>query len=164
MKEIQLTKGYVTFVDDSDFANVSENRWYAETNKRADGSLRVYAARRVRIGDKIKVVSMHQTILSPGPGKLIDHIDGNGLNNMRINLRVATSQENTRNMRPNNNRSSQFKGVFWCKPRGKWQAQICVNRQNIFLGRFENEVEAASSYNAAATQIFGEYAWLNALP
>jgi hypothetical protein len=103
---------------------------------------------------------MH-TVITTFP--LVDHEDGNGLNNQRHNLRDATQQENTRNrskMVPPT--SSQYKGVCWDKERNKWVAHIDIGEgRKRKLGRFTVERDAAVAYNKAAIEIFGEYALVN---
>lgn len=92
-------------------------------------------------------------------GKLIDHRDGNGLNNLPSNLRIATSTENSRNRRKNSNNQSGYKGVCWCAR--KWRAAIRVNGKLKHLGYFENVTDAALAYDVAAIHYFGEFAHLN---
>ena len=93
--------------------------------------------------------------------KGIDHIDGNGLNNQRNNLRKATHQENMMNRQSNKNSSSQFKGVHWYERTNKWQARITFNQKRISLGYFTSEIDAAKTYNKKALELFGEFAKLN---
>jgi hypothetical protein len=90
-----------------------------------------------------------------------DHIDHDGLNNQRSNLRPATTAQNNHNQRPQRNTSSRFKGVTWHKRIGKWQAAIKVADKNRHLGVFPDEEDAARAYNAAAVEAYGEYAYLN---
>lgn len=94
---------------------------------------------------------------------LVDHINGNGLDNRRSNLRLATAFQNLANMaiRPH---TSQYKGVSYYKHRTsykKWVAEIRCNRKRVRLGAFESEIEAARAYNEAAKNLFGEFARLN---
>lgn len=95
------------------------------------------------------------------PGMVVDHIDGNGLNNQKSNLRQCTYAQNKQNSRKRKRTSSQFKGVNFHKGGQNWQAYITVNKKRIWLGRFNSEIEAASIYDAKARECFGEYAVTN---
>lgn len=104
---------------------------------------------------------MHQLILfSPKPLE-IDHVDGNGLNNQRMNLRICTHLQNTMNRKKSKGKSSVFKGVVWNKEKNNWRARIRVNKKLIHLGYFFIEAEAAKIYNIAAVKYFKEFARLN---
>lgn len=92
---------------------------------------------------------------------IIDHIDGNPLNNKKSNLRVCTNAENTRNCGKRVNNTSGYKGVSWHKYVKKFFAQIGSNGQKIHLGYFDGVEDAARAYNAAALKHFGEFARLN---
>jgi hypothetical protein len=173
MREIQLTKGYVAYVDDEDFDRVNAFSWQIHENMRKDGTVRnAYAARSagaVRTKQKL-----HRFILGiTDPEIEVDHRDHDGLNNQRGNLRVATGSQNQHNRRKRFGTSSQFKGVSWLKGTvyngkqyaGKWQARIQIRfdskSQSQYLGYFTDEVEAALAYDAAARQHFGEFALTN---
>ena len=91
---------------------------------------------------------------------VVDHMDGDGLNNRRENLRVCTHRQNIEASRSRTG-FSQFKGVTFDKARGVWIAQIKVNYARKFLGRYDSQVKAAQAYNAAALIAFGEFAVLN---
>ena len=92
----------------------------------------------------------------------VDHIDGNGLNNQRNNLRIVTNQQNGMNQKKQRrSTTSRYKGVCWHNKNKGWMAGIKHNRKTIYLGCYETEEEAALAYNTEATRIFGEYAKLN---
>ena len=94
-------------------------------------------------------------------GLVVDHIDGNGLNNRKSNLRVCTQAQNSLNSRPRRNSSSRYKGVSFYKRDKIWQAQIFYNFRTINIGRFDDEIEAALAYDRKAAELFGEFAYLN---
>lgn len=150
MRTIPLPRGLHAIVDDSDYERVvalspwSVNwcggRWYAY---RKDGNRRN--------------LYMHRFILEAPAGVEVDHINGNGLDNRRSNMRHASKKENVRS-RHSTRGSSRYRGVHWDKSRSKWVAQIMVDRKHKFLGRFESETGAAYAYDRAARQFFGEFA------
>lgn len=150
----------VTVVDDAD-GDLAQYRWGVETKKRKDGSLLQHAQRH----ENGKTVCLHRVIvermgLQLGPGLEVDHIDGDGLNNQRENLRVADYQMNGMNRRKQLG-SSKFKGVYWDKQSQKWRALIAINRKRIHLGYYDDELEAARAYDRKAIELFGPYAKLN---
>jgi hypothetical protein len=103
-------------------------------------------------------MTVHQ-LLNPD-WELIDHRDGNGLNNTRRNLRRATDAQNCRDS-PQRRGASQFKGVTWVARNEKWRAVIAVCGKQTSLGYFEHEYDAARAYDAAALKHFGEFACIN---
>lgn len=105
---------------------------------------------------------MHREIVASEGRFEVDHRDGDGLNNQRHNLRIATSSQNQGNQCKTQGRTSRFKGVSWAKRHGKWVAQIQVKRRSKNLGYFRREEEAAAAYDQAALRFFGEFARLNA--
>lgn len=113
-----------------------------------------------------RTLLLHRVICDPAPGLVVDHIDGNGLNNTRANLRVTTQANNMRNSakyKASSGRlrcSSEYKGVH--KVRDKWRARIMIApKKRINLGYFLSEIDAARAYNKAAQELFGEFAKLN---
>lgn len=146
MKTIELTQGYVALVNDEDYELLSKYKWQV----RKCGS-NIYA--QVTLG-------MHQFIMGACSENVVDHINGNGLDNRRENLRLASKAEN----RMNQNRvvgSSKYKGVSWNKKARKWVAYITHNHDRIHLGTFTEEVLAAKAYDDAAKALFGNFASLN---
>ena len=159
MKEIKITKGYVTQVSDEDYDELKKYKWFADVRP-----CTVYARRTKSINEENqKKIFIHRQILKVKLGEYTDHIDGNGLNNTRENLRIVTSCQNNRNRKKIPGRSSKYKGVSFEKDRNKWRSIIINNYQKIDLGRFDNEVDAAKAYNKAAIELFGEFARLNDL-
>ena len=116
---------------------------------------------------KHKIYALHQLVSvyfieNPNNYKMVDHIDGNRLNNNYINLRWCSSQQNNMNRKKiSTNASSKFKGVTWDKSRNKWLVAIVYNYKRQHIGRFENEIDAAKAYNEKAKLIFGEFACFN---
>ncbi len=104
-----------------------------------------------------KKVYFHRLIIKARIGQFVDHINGNGLDNRRINLRIVTNAQNNYNRRPKYN----FKRVFYLKRINKYMASIMFKRKTIYLGVFIRPEDAAKAYNKKAKELFGEFAWLN---
>jgi hypothetical protein len=105
---------------------------------------------------------MHRFLTGALPGQVVDHINGDGLDNRRCNLRVCTHKQNVRNARPyKGKKTSKFRGVYFSAPTQKFKAQIMCSGVKINLGSFESEKSAAEAYDEAASKLFGEYARLN---
>lgn len=154
MKEIKLTRGEVALVDDSDFNFLNQWKWHVR-----QGHNTRYA---VRVVTKRHTVSMHRVIMQVyRKDLLIDHIDLNGLNNQKNNLRICDKFQNAKNRRPRKNGSSKYLGVSWCKTSKKWIAQININKKIVHLGRFSSEEEAAKAYDHRARLNHKEFANLN---
>lgn len=153
-KLIPVHGGYFAEIDDDDFGIVSPFKWHAMKGRNT-----VYAATNVRReGGGYSTVAMHRMINETPKGLHTDHIDGNGLNNQRANLRTATRTQNAHNRAPNKGSVSAFKGVHWNKRKRRWIASIRVKKKSIFLGQHKDEASAAAAYDRAATQYFGEFA------
>jgi hypothetical protein len=158
MKTIHLTKGEVTIVDDEDFDWLSNFSWYLHTNTNG----RKYARCETYPNGVKTTWRMHRVILNAPKSIEVDHIDGNGLNNMKRNLRFCTkslNHANTPKFRTYKGElpSSKFKGVSWNKNVKRWTAHICVNNECKFLGYFTNEMDAAKEYDRVANLFFGSY-------
>ncbi|HUW14188.1 MAG TPA: HNH endonuclease, partial [Anaerolineae bacterium] len=155
---IPLTQNKVAIVDDADFEWLNQWKWCAHKERAG-----YYAIRGIWINGKTRRVYMHRLILNLPPDMQTDHINGNGLDNRRLNLRVCTQSQNNANRRKWVSCSSQYKGITWDKLRGKWQARINLNGEQKHLGRFDDEHEAAVAYNEAATKLFDGFARLNVI-
>ena len=162
-KFIPLTQGMTAAVDDID-ADLMRFKWHTKFNDR-----QYYASRdefRISKGKIIKI-RMHQIILQRMIGRLlkpheyVDHINGDGLDNRRENLRLATKSQNAMNARKRSDNSSGYKGVTYHKQKNRWTAEIRVNKERIYLGCFTTPEDAYSAYCEAAKKHFGEFARLD---
>ena len=159
-RRIPLTQGKFAIVDPEDYERLAKYKWFAVGYERSFYAMRMVKAKAGRV--KQKSVRMHRAVLDVPEGKFIDHINHNGLDNRKANLRIVTRGENSWNKRKQRgNYSSQYKGVTWLKRSGKWQARIVCKGTSIFIGQFDDEKAAARAYDARAAELFGEYAALN---
>lgn len=155
MKRIPLSQGKFALVDDEDFEFLSQWKWGL------DRSGSGYASRNAYLGGgrknpKRQTIRMHRLILGlPGD---VDHIDGDGLNNQKSNLRPCGARQNAQNRRVYSNNSSGYKGVCFNTRDNKYQANIRVDGRLKFLGYFKDAAGAATAYNEAANKYFGEFA------
>lgn len=156
MKEIPLTHGLVALVDDEDFEWLSQWRWAARKGRNT-----FYAMRQVGKYPFDKNVHMHREIMQTPNGMVTDHIDKNGCNNQRSNLRVCTDTQNKANRGKQCNNTSGFKGVTWNKYEGRWVSKIEVSGKTLSLGYFSDPEIAARAYDEAAKKYHGEFANLN---
>ena len=159
MKRIPLTQGKFALVDDVDYERLNKYKWYAVKNKNT-----FYAVRCIHLpGRKSRVIWMHREILGlkRGDPRQTDHRNHNGLANWRDNLRICNGLQNSRNKSKQKNCSSKYKGVSWYKAGYKWKAEIRVDNHSIYLGYFDNEIEAARVYDNAARKHFKEFANTN---
>ena len=150
-REIPLTRGYVAIVDDEDFDWLTQWSWHVARAPRGG----LYAARSRTIPGPKK---MHQLLIEAPKGCVPDHRNGNGLDNRRENLRVATRSQNAMNKRIRAGVSG-FRGVTPNKRR--WMAKIRVSGRHHYLGNFATAAEAARAYDSAARALHGPFARLN---
>lgn len=147
-KAIPLSQGKFALVDDADFDWLSQWKWYALKQPNT-----YYACRDVRINGKRKTIWMHRLINGTPDDLLTDHINGDGLDNQRANLRSVTHQDNMINCARHVSGSSKYRGVSWHIRQGCWIAQITVDRKNHYLGRFGTEDAAYAAYLAARARL-----------
>jgi phage terminase large subunit GpA-like protein len=146
--------GHVALVDDDDYEFINQHHWTIHHSGRV-----FYAVRGVWRHDGVWTnTTMHKFLTG---WSQVDHINHDGLDNRRCNLREATKAQNAQNMRSQNGVSSAYKGVNWYKRDQTWEAKIKVDGRVRFLGRFADERDAAAAYNRAALAGFGEFAYLN---
>lgn len=156
-KEITL----FALVDDENYEYLNQFNWFIK-----NGQNTTYAIRNDWSSGKNKSILMHREIMNINNSSiLIDHIDCNGLNNQKNNLRICNKSENARNRMANCsstlNSTSKYKGVSWDKRKNLWRSRIMIDYKEKFIGYFKDEVEAAKAYNEAALKYFGEFANLN---
>ncbi len=106
------------------------------------------------------MIYMHRLITNAPYGLLVDHINGDCLDNRKANLRLATNAQNNYNKRPLNS-FSKYKGVFFIRKEKRWTATIGLNHKKIYLGNFKDEIKAAKAYDTAAKKYYGQFAYLN---
>jgi hypothetical protein len=168
MKTIDLSANgknagkYQAIVDPEYFDLINSVKWQVEFK----GGGKVYAMRKVMINGKSHNVYMHRLVASLSnvgvpETCLVDHINGEGLYNVKSNLRICDHKQNIYNQKKQDGRSSKFKGVCWDKQTSKWRCLIKINGRMKSLGRFVNEEDAAKAYDAKAKELFGEFAKLN---
>ena len=154
MKEIKLIHGKVALVDDEDFERLSLFKWCADRKRST-----YYAIRNILyLDNKQTTISMHREILNAPPAMQVDHINGNGLDNQRNNLRLCTHQQNCFNKNAQKNNKLGIKGVRRRADLKKFQAQIQINGKAIHLGYFNVLGDADSAYRKAEERYFGEFA------
>ena len=142
MKTIPLTKGYEAIVDDEDYEMLNKFKWHAHVSRRM-----IYATNTTKrdLNGKQKTIRMHSLLMHPPRGLLVDHIDGNGLNNQKSNLMVVTNRINCAH---NHNRSngSKYPGVTWERRRKHWVAQAQIDGKHVHIGSFPTEELAYEAY------------------
>lgn len=155
MKTIPINKTKkIAIVDDDDFITLSKFSWNLK---------RIYASTTMRLNGTRHRIVMHRFILglTPNDGKIVDHIDRNGLNNQKNNLRLANQRINNMNKsKAKDKKSSKYKGVTYNKKHNKFTAHIKYGK-NFHLGYFKTELDAAYAYDLAAKSFFGDYACTN---
>jgi hypothetical protein len=143
MKKLTLTKGHYTLVDDEDFEYLNQWKWHYHSGG--------YAARKAG-------VRMHRIILSAPQDEEVDHINGDGLDNRRANLRLCTRSQNCQNRSIFRNNTTGHKGVS-LRPGGKYRARIWLNKTCHSLGDFVSVTEASKAVEQARQKYHGDFAW-----
>jgi len=166
---IPLSRGYFALVDTADLGRVSAHKWHLKTQRAHPGKYYAQTTFSTGRGGDKSTVQLHRFILNAPPGQIVDHINGNPLDNRRSNLRFCTARENSTNVVNSKNRKrGGYKGVTWNRNAQKWEVGIAVGsvrsngkRSRLYLGLFVDPADAARAYDAAALKYFGEFAALN---
>jgi hypothetical protein len=147
-----LTKGHIAIIDAEDAQIIDGFNWYAKVKPRS-----VYACRMERINGKSKIVFLHRVLINAPDDMEVDHISGDGLDNRKLNLRLATHAQNQHNQRIAINNTSGYKGASWDKTKRKWKAYIRFNGRLSNLGYFATSEAASEAYKAASAQLHGNF-------
>lgn len=150
--KVPMTQGMYFLIDPIDEKTILRHKWRAHKSPN-----NFYAVTTISRKPTKMIYAHNLIMLSKG----IDHIDGDGLNNSRSNLRKCTQSENIANSRKFVKSSSQFKGVDFDKSRKKWRARIVKNRKEFHLGYFKSEEDAAKAYDKKAVDFFGNFSRTN---
>ena len=158
VRGIPLTRGMIAMVDADDYKNLATHKWYALKGPHTFYAVRLVGPKRRRIP-----FLMHRDILGlvPGDGKIIDHRNKQGLDNRRVNLRIASLAINMCNRRMMSTNSSGYHGVGWHKRSKKWRASITFNQVHVHGGCYTDIKTAAVAYDRMAVKHWGEDALLN---
>lgn len=153
----------IAIVDDEDYDRLSQTNWQAFNNKRG----RDWTARRVewinRREGQSRAIFMSREVMKAPKGLQVDHIhkDDGVIDNRKENLRLATNQQNCQNRRQRVDSKRRFIGVMRPSRCLRWKATIEIRGKKVHLGLFEDEIDAACAYDAAARILYGEFAHTN---
>jgi len=162
MREIKISQNYFALVDDEDFERVIKFNWHVQQGRAGV----IYGKRNVQSETgKWTTEFLHRFVLNllRGDNKIVDHINRDGLDCRKCNLRIVTVSLNGHNTLGRNNKTSKFKGVSLCKRAKPWVAQIGKGEIKRNLGRYKTELEAAQAYNTTAKKLWGANAVINVL-
>jgi hypothetical protein len=154
VKRIPLSDGTFTIVDDADYEIVCNLPWHRRKSR---------GKSYVGMWSSCRMIFLHRMIMCAGKDVEVDHIDGDGLNNTRGNLRLCSHADNIHNSKKiaRRNLTSTYKGVSWSQCGRNWKAQIWVGGKNVYLGVFALEIEAAAARDRAARALHGDFVKLN---
>lgn len=155
MSKIKLTRGFFSLIDSEDLEKVSNHSWCIHKNGKQG---KVYAAARINKS----LFLLHRFILGINNKKIqIDHINGDTLDNRKLNLRICFQKENLRNSNKHLDSKNKYKGVFYNKRNKNWRSVICKDYKRYEIGSFKTQKEAAKAYDKKAIELFGKFAKLN---
>lgn len=149
---IPLTLGKEAIIDANDVPIVDAWNWFAVPK-----SCGFYVQRSVRVNGKSKTIWLHREIMSAPSDRVVDHINGDALDNRRCNLRLVTQAENMRNQRLRSDSTSGLKGAHWNKAAKRWSSEIRTKERRIFLGLFDTAEAAHQAYCQASAELHGEF-------
>lgn len=152
MKQIPLSQGKFALVDADIYDYLMQWKWTYSGG---------YAYRLKTVRGNSRKIWMHRECNGTKEGEYTDHIDGNRLNNTRSNLRTCTYAQNNKNAKTRKDNKSGYRGVYWEKSCNKWRVVISNDGKKLSVGLFDDIVEAAKAYNAAAKKLHGSFARLN---
>jgi len=156
-RRIYLGEGVWTILDQQDYYRYGSFKWSFMGHRG-----KIYAVRGIRVGkEKLTILPLHREIMKPPKRRVVDHKNGDSLDNRRANLRLATRAQNSYNCRKRKNTTSKYIGVSFDKPTKDWEVQIKHKGKHHWIGRFKSEVEAAKAHDKAAKKYHGEFARLN---
>lgn len=155
MKQIPLNQNKVALVDDEDYERISKYNWHAFSNKYT-----FYVSRHTWIGGKRTTVKLHREVLRLSDKSVqVDHINRDGLDNRKENLRICTTGQNRANSRMQKNNKSGYRGVY--KKGNRWAAYVSNKPKRYHVGTFGTPEQAARAYDKVAKKHYGEFAQLN---
>lgn len=158
MKKIPISQGKEVLVDDIDYEKLSQHKWCALKSR---GTFYARRTAYQKIGKKWEVeqrILMHRELMNPVRSMQVDHIDGNGLNNQRSNLRICSQDENRWNVGKPRHNTSGFKGVCFHKLTKMWQVSLRKNSKQIYVGLYPTKEKAAEAYLEACLKYHGSFA------
>jgi hypothetical protein len=150
---IELTKGHTAVIDADDVNAIRDYKWRSSKGKGTN-----YACSGLRLDDgRVKTLFLHRLLMKPSKGFVVDHINGDGLDNRRSNLRVATVAQNNLNSRVRSDSTTGIKGAYYDKRKGSYYSHIKRGDKRIYLGTFSTAEEAADAYAKASRELHGEF-------
>jgi len=168
--KIPLTQNKFAIIDKEDFLLISKYKWHyrksgktKEKNGYAEHSIFDKEYYKKFHKTRNKNLFMHNLIIPHSVGMQVDHINRNGLDNRRKNLRVGTISQNYANFPKKKGTNSKYRGVSFLKRKNgrQWQASTTLNGKGVYIGIYETEKEAALAYNQFAKKVFKDFAQLN---
>lgn len=151
---IPLTKDMYTLIDKDDYCLVEKKKWCCVYRGKAKTPCAMASPSK-----RMPYCYLHRAIMKPPSDMVVDHINGDGLDNRRCNLRICTQSQNTMNR----HQEKKWKGISYRKDNQIWRAYIQINKKMLGLGHYNKALDAATAYNIAAIKYFGEFACLNDL-